>query len=107
MSAKAKKRFAETGQVNFKGKHHSDEVKRHLSELRSKPITMYDLTGKKVRSYFSVSVAAEAFGVSVSTISGCAHGKPKTSVGHIWRFLDVDQLPKEEMPELNRTSHKG
>ena len=106
LSAKAKKRFAETGQVNFKGKHHSDEVKRHLSDLRSKPITMYDLTGKIVRSYSSVSVAAEAFGVSVSTISGCAHGKPKTSVGHIWRFLDVDQLPKEEMPELNRTSHK-
>ena len=107
MSEKAKNRIAATGVVNFKGCHHTKETKAKLSKLRSTPVTMYDLNGKKVLSYESVSAAAEAVGVSIQSISACIHGNSKMSAGHIWRHIDVDQLPESEMPNFNHALSKA
>lgn len=92
--------------VNFKGCHHTEETKAKLSKLRSTPVTMYDLNGKKILTYESVSVAAEAVGVSIQSISACIHGNSKMSAGHIWRHIDVDQLPENEMPNFNHALSK-
>ena len=68
---------------------------------------MYDLTGKKVKSFSSVSAAAIAVSVSIQSISSCIHKNSKTSAGHIWRHLDVEQLPDSEMPNLNHALSKA
>ena len=100
---KALKRLADGQEHPFKGKHHSNETKAKLSELRNKPITQYSLNGQRITTYASLHDAAKTIGCSTSTISSCALKRTSQSAGYIWRYLDVDQLPPEEMPN---TTHK-
>ncbi len=82
----------------FYGRHHSLETKQKLREISEKPITQYDLDGKKVTQYESLMIAAEEIGTSVSSISACANKRTRTCKGFIWRYEDVEQLPTNEMP---------
>ncbi len=107
LSKKAKERIKNGAASSFKGKHHTDETKKILSEQHNKPITMYDLTGKKIKTFPSISVAAEEMGLALSSVSSCANRKTKLSAGRIWRFVDVEQLSPEMMPNLVYGSSKA
>ena len=91
----------------FKGKHHSDETKELLRQKRQKRVTKYDLEGKRLESYESVSTAAEATGVKYTGISNCARGGTKQCAGFIWRYYDVPQLSLEQMPSKERIYKPG
>lgn len=50
---------------------------------RRKPVRCIELD----QTYESVSAAAAAFGVSVSTISKCARNQKRTCCGHHWEYV--------------------
>lgn len=82
----------------FHGQHHSAEKRAQLSEQKSKPISMYTLDGRLVRTFPSALVAAQEMGVAVQSISMCATKNTKTSCGMVWRYFEIEQLPKEDLP---------
>lgn len=101
--AKEKNRQAHLGMYDgecnpFYGCHHTEKAKSQMSEQHKKIISSYDLTGKRLETYPSVSSAAETMGVSIATISACATKKTKMSCGMVWRYSTEDQLPENELP---------
>lgn len=93
-----KKEFRERGiqQLNdIRGKasdwHKSEEGlawHRDNKKNYSKPVAQYDLKGKLVRKYESMTLAAEETGVCYSCIAKCAKGVQKTSGGYIWKYVE-------------------
>ena len=73
----------------FYGQHHSEETKKHLSKLRSKPVKQYDIDGNLIAWYPSQLAAAAAFGVSVQSINSNCKGKTKTCAGFVFRYAEA------------------
>lgn len=86
MSDAASKRMKEANP--FKGKHHTEEVKRIISERQSRPVLMFDLDGNFIREYSSIINAAKDNGICKVAISNCCRGITKTSGGYIWKYKD-------------------
>jgi len=92
-----------TGEKNpFYGQTHTPEVKSLLSELRRKPVSMYSLNGGLIKTFPSVTAAAEAMGVTDSCISACANKSTKSCCNKIWRYFECEQLPQNEMPSKHK-----
>jgi hypothetical protein len=53
-----------------------------------RPVHQYDAQGLLVKEYRCVSDAAEAAGVTISTLSGACSGVTKTCVGFVWCYAD-------------------
>jgi len=76
----------------FLGRTHTEETKKHFSEIRKgKPalnkvkINQYDLGGSLVATYNSISEAIKSMGKSsLAGISMCCNGKRKTAYGYVW-----------------------
>lgn len=66
----------------FRPKSHPD---------KNKPVNKYDLAGKYIRTYISVTVAAQLTGISACSISNAARGTSKSAGGFQWRFDNGDQ----------------
>lgn len=129
LSQKAKER-AQNGQVNFKGQHHSaeskeklrqaklgkydgeknpfyghkhtQEVKDKISERSKKPVSQYDTEGKLIRTFPSVSAAAQAMNTTVSNISASINGKGKIACGFVWKHIEAELLPEDELPKRKK-----
>lgn len=56
------------------------------SNPTSKPIYQYDLTGKIIKRWDSISDACRYLGVSHSSITQCLTGKTKTAHGFKWEY---------------------
>jgi hypothetical protein len=52
-----------------------------------KPVAQYNEQGKEIARFKTAKEASEKFGVSVTAISNCCHGKTKHSAGYIWKYL--------------------
>lgn len=113
LSRMMKERIANTGNVNFKGQHHSDatkailrermlgkydgdknpfagkhhskETRKRLSEQHSIPVNQYSLKGEFIRQYASATEAALDVGTTPTSIVYAASGKTRFSAGFIWR----------------------
>ncbi len=60
--------------------------KQNLSiERLKKPVTQYDLNGKRCRVYKSVTVAASATGIRANSIVACLKGEALSAKGFFWR----------------------
>lgn len=57
-----------------------------LKKCRVKPIIQYDLTGKKLKVWDSMSSAKRS--LSINNINLSANGKRCTAGGYIWRYTD-------------------
>lgn len=55
-----------------------------------KPVVQYDLSGKIIATYDSISDAARATDINRKGINDCCNKKIKTSGGYIWKFLSEE-----------------
>lgn len=92
-SAETRRKMSESHsgeKCRFYGVPNSEEQKRHLRELRSKPVLQLDDQGNVVKRYASMKEAAAAFGVTRQAISSSARGKSKKAVGFYWKFAGTN-----------------
>lgn len=66
-----------------------DDIKITKLKNNKKSVCMYDINGKYIKEYDSISSAASDLGVQTTSISRCCSGKQKTSAGYIWKFKEV------------------
>lgn len=114
-----------TGKVNLNlrgekhpmyGKHHSEEIKKkisesrkgkggfvlseehkkHLSKIHSKPVLQYDSDGTFIKEWESAVVASKETGILRSDITSCCNNKIKTCGGFIWKHKK-DELKHEDI----------
>ncbi|HEY8936105.1 MAG TPA: NUMOD1 domain-containing DNA-binding protein [Cyclobacteriaceae bacterium] len=67
----------------FKGDTYHGEHKDFSWE---KPVTQYNIEGKKIRYYTSVKEASIKTGIDANTISKCALRKLRIGSGYVWRY---------------------
>ena len=84
MSNSAKGRIGDRN--SFFGKHHSDETRKMLSALKSRPVKMFGTSGNLMRTFPSIKDAAREMGISGAAISNCCRGITRTSGGYIWKY---------------------
>ena len=72
----------------FYGKHHTDDTKNKLSEIRSIPVVQLGLNGEYIAEFKSGREACEMTGVDETTINGCCCGKAhcKSGGGFLWVY---------------------
>lgn len=59
---------------------------KNNSDLRTKQVVQYDLTGKELVKYNSASEASRITGISKSCITRCSRGERSNSGGYIWNY---------------------
>jgi hypothetical protein len=52
-----------------------------------KPVAQYDEQGNEIARFKTAQEASEKFGVSVTAIANCCHGKTQHSAGYKWKYL--------------------
>ena len=55
---------------------------------RGKAVEQYTKDGQYIKTFESISAAAEEMGCCVGAISNCCLGRTKTSQGFLWRFVE-------------------
>jgi hypothetical protein len=66
----------------------SEEHKEKLARSHLKPIEQWTSNGEEyIKTYNSISIAAETIGRSPTGISQCLAGKQKTSGGFFWKYV--------------------
>lgn len=106
-----------TGKENgFYGKHHSDDTKKHLSELRGLAVEMLSRQGEYLRTFCSAKAAGDYMvseGLTSnkyanSLILDACRGKVSYAYGFCWRFhesVETNCKPEDELPvEAQRIS---
>lgn len=74
--------------------------KEKLSKTSGIKVAQYDLTGKLIKIWDSLSQAAQSFGTkTTSNISRVCKGKPgrKTYRGYIWKYVDTKVIGDTEL----------
>ena len=61
------------------------------STNRCKKVNQYDIQGKLIKTWKSISEAEEILGISCSNICNCCKGKRENAGGYIWRYADEDK----------------
>lgn len=56
------------------------------TEAFSKSVIQFDMHGKELNRYFSISEAETTIGINYSMISECCSNKRKTAGGYIWQY---------------------
>lgn len=73
----------------LKGIKRSDETKKKLSEIRSKPVLQIDKnTNQVIAEFYSALEVQRQLGYKQSNISACYNGKRKTAGGFIWKYKE-------------------
>lgn len=65
----------------------TDEWRANQSKAKDKykkPLIQYDLDGKEVARYSSMTEAAEALGIQKARLSSCLAGRSRTAAGYRW-----------------------
>ena len=77
--------------------------------VNNKPVTQYDLKGRKIKTFPSIAVASKETGISHSHISSRARGVEYTAGGFIWRqgkARKIDITPMLEKIMLRKKQNK-
>jgi len=75
--------------LSLKGKTKSDEYKKKISVIKSKPIHQFDKLGNFIKEWKSATEAANYFKKPASGISECCSEKRKSIYGYIWKFKKI------------------
>jgi hypothetical protein len=54
--------------------------------VSSRQVSQYDKSGKKIKTYSSITKAARALGIRASQISNVVHERDPTTNGYFWKF---------------------
>ena len=104
-------------EIKFKGENIKDRLKKVKDSKRKEKfqgklgrlVNMYDLNGKVLELYPSLSKAAEANGVSIWTVFNCCkghkEGQPRLSVGDKIFLYDGDSI-KLRLKEIDNLKKK-
>lgn len=92
---------------SLKGKTHSKETKKKMSESRDnkKSILMYDLSGNFIRRFECINDTNEYFDkdCASSNVRMCLKGATKTAYNYIFVYADDDQVAiKDKINKINR-----
>ncbi len=60
-------------------------IHKAIRATKGEPVSQYDLTGKKIRTYFNITQAAREVGTDRKTISDAVGGRILITAGSIWR----------------------
>lgn len=71
-------------------------------KLTGKPVSQYTLSGKLVKTYDNVRLAAKDSYISVSAIYYSANRLRASSCGYIWRYYEVEQLTQDQILATER-----
>ena len=63
-------------------------LKQENKQSRGKSVEQYTKDGRYIKTFESVSQAAQEIGCCVSAISNCCLGRTKTSKGYRWKFAE-------------------
>lgn len=81
--------------ASARGKKHSAEWKKNISEARLKsdlvkrcPVCQFTIDGELVNSFKSLKEAQEQTGFASTNISACCRGKFRQAYGYVWRYQD-------------------
>ncbi len=94
----------------FAGKHHSEETREKLSVMRSEPVNQYDMQGRFLRQFESAKAAAEATGISGSSLSSAVLGKTRFAGNYLWKKASEEFPPGENIDAgaiLGSSNHTG
>lgn len=61
-------------------------IRTRTLQAKAKKISQYDLKGKKIKGYKSLSIAALQTGCSIGNISSVASGKLPHTKGFVWKY---------------------
>ncbi len=67
-----------------------------------KPVDQFDLNGKFIQRYNSITEAARTLNIDNSLISRCTSGENKTATGFIWKFAGKEIVDKIEIPKKKK-----
>lgn len=98
---------ARKGEKNpFYGKKHTEESKRKISENHnyktgkdhpmSRKIIQYDKEGNFIKTFDSITQAAEEIGTTKYAIWNCLSGKNHTCKGYVWRYYNSREMENNE-----------
>lgn len=103
-------RFGDAGEVDMNPVLETiTHRKKANKEVFGKKVTQYEMSGKRVANFSTISDAAKAIGVSNSDISLAINGKGKSAGGFFWKegqgpsFID---LSRYEYGEALRTKNR-
>lgn len=69
--------------------HMRQSAKRGKDNHNSRSVAMYSADGVLMKTFDTVTEAAQSMGADKSHIVACCRGKIKTSKGYIWRYADI------------------
>lgn len=69
---------------------------------KAKPVNQYDMTGKYITTYSSITEAELKTGINNSNISSCCRGKRQYTGNYQWRYLDNSSLPLKNYIQLQQ-----
>jgi hypothetical protein len=69
----------------FQGDKYAGEYRNFT---KKKPVTQYDLQGKKIALYESIKIASKKTGIDAAQIGKSALKKAPTAGGYVWRYLN-------------------
>ena len=75
ISDSAKERYKDPKNVPFYGKHHTDETKQMLSNIRKKPVVCLTACHNFICEFESVTNASKETGISTKVIMDCCKGR--------------------------------
>jgi hypothetical protein len=78
----------------------------HRHHQAGKPVTQYDLSGKKMKTYNSIESAARATGLTPDNIQKNVKGNNHTAGGFIWKYASLNEIRKLPAPKPRTYSQK-
>lgn len=73
-------------------------LKEENKDCRGKEVEQYTKKGEYIKTFTSLSAAAQEMGCTVGAISNCCMGRSKTSMGYRWRFSEGSTTKYERNP---------
>ena len=67
-----------------------------------KPVDQFNLNGKFIQRYNSITEAARTLNIDNSLISRCTSGENKTATGFMWKFAGNEIVDKIEIPKKKK-----
>lgn len=93
LEQRARMRLAQQKAKPMLGKKHSKETLEKFKMRRPSnvcPVTMLDIFGNAIKTFKSISEAANEMGIRASNITTCCKGRLKTSGGYKWEYAEKE-----------------